>query len=155
MLTKIIIGASIILAASSLGSPFALGDNPPKKIRRIDRQVKIIAVPAGPSQEVSDAIRTRVLQSAVVQSGLGGKKYRLMSLRYVDNGTSAPRRFRATFYDYSDDRTLVAEGDLAGREPIAIDQAAFQPLSNEEEFDEAVAILRRTPSLRDNWTMEL
>ena len=63
MLTKIIIGASIILAASSLGSPFAAGDNPPKKIRRIDRQVKIIAVPAGPSREVSDAIRTRVLQS--------------------------------------------------------------------------------------------
>ena len=80
-----------------------------------------------------------------------------MSLRYVDNGTSAPRRFRATFYDYSDDRTLVAEGDLAGREPIAIDQAAFQPLSNEEEFDEAVAILetgRQARATTGQWNSE-
>jgi hypothetical protein len=67
-----------------------------------------------------------------------------MAIEFVENGTAISSDFRAVFYDYSRDRTIVAESDLAGKKAVTVREADFQPVRNDEEYDEAVAIIRAT-----------
>ena len=56
-------------------------------------------------------------------------------------------RYRATFYDYTNGRALHAEGKLGDAAPAAVSVSARQPRPTAEEFDAAVAILRRHKEL--------
>ncbi|MEO8572327.1 MAG: hypothetical protein ABI481_00035 [Pyrinomonadaceae bacterium] len=100
----------------------------------------------GPSQEEANAAARRVENSPAVQSFLNGVRYRLLSLDYLAESKSKserpPTRFRLVFYDYTNDRAIVAEADFAGRESITVREEYSDPLPNDEEFNEALAILR-------------
>jgi hypothetical protein len=70
----------------------------------------------------------RAESSSAVRELLKGTKYRPIVLNYVEredkSGPSRPpENFRVTFYDYTNDRTIVAEGDFAGRLPITAREA--------------------------------
>ncbi|MGI8638722.1 MAG: hypothetical protein ACR2MG_02050 [Pyrinomonadaceae bacterium] len=137
-------------------------DNTPKRTRRAQAPVAIKVVPWGPSQELVDAAKLRVERSKAVQSELGGTKYRLLEFSYLENESKSqtkqpPTRFRVVFYDYTNDRTIAAVGDFAGVEAITIHEEFYQPLPNDEEFAEAVRVLKQTEgfgSLLKNETLK-
>src|SRR5829696_1930555 len=94
-------------------------------IRRSKKEEPLIikVTPFGPSQAQVDAAIARVTRSSAVQSILQGTKFRQLDLEYieVDNKsgpTRAPERFRVVYYDYTNDRTIVAEADLAGADSV-------------------------------------
>jgi hypothetical protein len=118
------------------------GESAPKKSKRAEQSVKITVTPVGPTQETVDAAKFSAERSEAVQRELKGTKYRLMSLEYVENGTSTPTRYRVYFYDYTNDRTLAAEGAFNNQEAIVVREASFQPIPNDEEFEEAVRIVQ-------------
>ncbi|HEY0427458.1 MAG TPA: hypothetical protein VGC76_06595 [Pyrinomonadaceae bacterium] len=135
-------------------SAAAAGENTAGKRTKRAEQLQIKVVPWGPTQEVFDAAKARVESSAELQTQLKGAKYRLLEFAYVDNETKTgptlpPTRFRAVYYDYTNDRTLVAESDFAGREAIVVRQEYFNPTPNDEEFNEAVSILQQDKRFAD------
>ena len=145
MLRNGFLGAGLFIALFS--GLAAANENSTKREKRAQEPVKITAVQWGPTQNVVDAAKLRVERSAAVQNALKGAKYRMLSLNYIDNSgdklqpSTPPKRFRMVFYDYTNDRTLVAENDFAGAETITVREESFQPNSNDEEFNEAVRIL--------------
>ncbi len=125
---------------------FAGGDAS-KRAKRADQPVKVRVALWGPSQADVDAARLRVERSEAVQKELGGSKYRLMSLQYVEFDSKTgqappPTHFRVFFYDYTRDRSVVAEADFAGREAIKVSQDFTTPFSNPEEYQDAVRLLQ-------------
>jgi len=127
-------------------------DKREKRVKRSEEAVKITAVPWGPTETEATAAKTRVEQSPAVQNLLSGTKYRLLEFSYIESEiknapSQPPTRFRAVFYDYTNDKTVVAEGDFAGKETITARADYFQPVPSDEEFDEAVAVLARDEKL--------
>jgi hypothetical protein len=114
------------LACLSLTAVFAARDNE-KTVRskRANKKLNIKVVPWGPTQADVDAARQRAAASEVVRRELNGANFREVGFEYLysTNETKSqaslpPKRFRVTYYNYSTDMTLYAEGDFAGTEPI-------------------------------------
>jgi hypothetical protein len=131
----------------------ASGENT-KRSKRADQPLNIKVVPWGPTQEVFDAAKVRVEASAELRVFLKDTKYRLLEFSYIENEnktapTAPPTRFRAVYYDYTNDRTIVAEGDFAGREPVVAHQEYVNPTPNDEEFNEAVSVLQQDKRFAD------
>ena len=91
----------------------------------------------------------QVERSKIVQAELSGSKYRLLSFEFVENEDKTsvkqqmPSSYNAVFYDYTKNRTLVAQGKFDEVGQITIREEAYQPTPNDEEFEEAVRILKR------------
>jgi hypothetical protein len=131
-----------VVVSAGFASSLLDGKIPKKKSRRIAPPVKIIGIPVGPSREALKNSLARIQSSGGFQKDLAGVKYRILSSQYIDNGTSKPTRFQATIYDYTNDRTFTATGDLAGMEDVVLKEEAFQPRTSDEEFAEAVSIVQ-------------
>lgn len=139
---------SVVLSLALFSSLASGGENTPKREKRAQEAVKIKITPWGPNQQTVDAAKLRVEQSEAVQNALKGAKYRILAFEYIENGgdksqpSTPPTRFRIVFYDYTNDRTLVAESNFAGTEAVSIREEHFQPNASDEEFNEAVRILQ-------------
>jgi hypothetical protein len=124
------------------------GEKTPKRAKKSQEAVKIIVTPWGPSPIETDAAKLRAEQSEAVQSLLKGVKYRLIEFGFLENEDKSsvrqpPTRFRAIFYDYTNDKTIVAESDFAAKTPVTVHEEYYQPTPNDEEFEEAVKILQK------------
>jgi hypothetical protein len=83
--------------------------------------------------------------------------YRMLSFELIEtdpkSGVPASPRFRAAFYDYTNDRAVDASG-VVNAHDVDIRETGLQPDPNEEEFQAAVAVLLADPKLgaaiRDN-----
>lgn len=147
----------LVFVILSVNFVFATGENTSKRAKRAAQSLQIKIVPWGPTQEIVDAAARRAELSPAVQNFLRGAKYRLLEISYIENETKSatsqpPTRFRVLFYDYTNDRSIVAEGDFAAREAIAAREEFSQPVPNDEEFEEAIAILKsdsRFAALKD------
>jgi hypothetical protein len=129
--------------------------------RKGDNELKLKIETRGPEQSALDDLARTVLQSPAVQEHLARTRNRLLSLELLDGDPEtkttrppkAPERFRATFYDYTNSRTIRAEGSLANRKRLAVEVSGDQPLPTNEEFAEAARILTEEntfgPSLRE------
>jgi hypothetical protein len=136
--------AAISLLISNLTQVGASG-NTKKKKKREPATIKI--VPVGPSQEESDRVAATITQSPQVQRYLQGKRSRLLSFELIepdvkDNKITPQRRFNAVFYDYTSNRTIVANGNFNNPSEIVVSESNEQPLPNDEEYEEAVRILK-------------
>jgi hypothetical protein len=58
---------------------------------------------------------------------------------------SPPDRFRATIYDYTNNRTIVAQGCVDEPQVLEVSESNLQPLPSREEFEAALKVLRRDP----------
>jgi hypothetical protein len=149
--SRSLLGLGLILALFA-GLSFA-GEKTSKRAKKSQESVKINVTPWGPSQTDVDAARVRAEQSTAVQSLLNGTKYRFLEFNYIetevkDAPSSPPTRFRAVFYDYTNDKTIVAESDFAGKEAIIVREEYYQPNPNDEEFKEATDILAKDEKLK-------
>lgn len=138
---------ALIIVVIGLAGLFVLAEDSSPGHPRKETQLTIVARPWGASQSDVDAAINRVESSSALRSMVGGAKYGRISFESIDredkSGPSQPpTHFRVVFYDYTNDRTLVAVGDFAGTEPITVREEAFQPIASPEEFNEAVEILR-------------
>ena len=146
-LNRAIFGLSLGLILTTANFAWA-NENPAKRERRAQEKVEIKVQAWGPAQAEIDAAKLRVTRSPAVQKVLAGTKYRIFAFEYIENDvdkskpSTAPTRFRVIFYDYTNDRTIVAEGDFAAKEAIVIREESAQPNANDEEFEEAVRIVR-------------
>ncbi|HVF46745.1 MAG TPA: hypothetical protein VNA17_04195, partial [Pyrinomonadaceae bacterium] len=134
----------VLMAVSAAAETGPLAE---KKARKAAQRFDLRVTTSGPTKADVDAVKLRVEQSPAVRSALKNGKYRLLSLEYTDGGdhqkkAAGSARFRATFYSYSDDVAVIAEGDFAGREPITAVPAYFDPGVGDGELDEAFAIIR-------------
>jgi hypothetical protein len=138
----------------ALLSSFAVaGENTPKRTKRLQEKVDIKVVAWGPNQALVDQAKARVEESAAVQNVLKNTKYRLVSFDYIENNgdksklTAPPTRFQIVFYDYTNDRTFVAESNFAGTEAVAIREENFEPGVGNEEFKDALEIIKKDVKL--------
>ena len=111
-------------------------------------QLTIKVTPYGPSQAEVDAAVARVTQSSQVQSLLSGTKYRQLDLEYIDaerkdGVTPPPSKFRVVYYDYTNDRTIVAESGFDSKETITAREEYRNPVPTDEEFNEALSVVER------------
>jgi hypothetical protein len=103
----------------------------------------------GPGPEVIDEVSRAVLGHPSVQEQLGEARHRLLSVQLLEpalegkpDGPLPPDRYRATIYDYTNNRVVLVTGRLEDvRGSTEVSEAGHQPLPNSEEFDEAVEVL--------------
>ncbi|MGH9819362.1 MAG: hypothetical protein ACRD43_04260, partial [Pyrinomonadaceae bacterium] len=138
-----IVALCILLSSAAFASTSGDKTHSKKKHRRV-LPVKITGVPVGPTSEALKAAISRISSSSGFQKNMAGVKYRVLSSHYVDDGTQKPSRFQAVIYDYTNDRTFSATGDISGKEDVALKEESYQPGSSDEEFAEAVAIVRNS-----------
>ena len=144
---------SCVLLGISAGQLIA-NESTPRRSRR-QAQLSITAKAWGPSRADVEAAKARVLASPALRSWVEGTKHRFIGFEFVEreekSGTALPpTHFRTVYYDYTNDRTLVAVGDFAGKDLITVREGAFQPVASPEEFEEAIAILRADPAFAND-----
>jgi hypothetical protein len=125
-----------------------------------EHELRVKTERRGASEEEVQEATHALFEHAAVRKELEGARHRLLSFALTEDeeakGTRTPpppHNYRATIYDYTNNRTLVAEGRLDKRESVTLAQFDTQPLPNPEEFREAVEILERDrelgPALRE------
>jgi hypothetical protein len=112
---------------------------------------ELTAAPGGPSEERFARAMEEVLRHPSVQGYLDGTDNRVLSVRPLLNRAKASNPcpddgFQATIYDYTNNRTLLVEGDLAAIDPathgdVRVAEYGNQPLPSEEEFAAAVDVV--------------
>ena len=103
----------------------------------------------GPEPETIDEVSRAALEHPSSQEYLSGTRNRLLWFELLEptlegkaDDPVAPDRYRATTYDYTNNRVVLTSGRLDDtRASIEVSEAGYQPLPNKEEFDEAVEIL--------------
>jgi len=107
--------------------------------------------PWGPTQEQIDAVTSKLPRRGSLMKLLGKVRYRMLSLDLInpdDKTTDAPAppdRYRATFYDYTNNRTIYADGSFSDPNALALTISDYQPLPSNDEYKDAVKILRSDP----------
>src|SRR4051812_16581892 len=113
--------------------------------------IRVEIEPAGFDHELVDRLRNAVQEHQLVRDFLREAEYRLLDLQpYMrDLGKDAGERdeewFRATLYDYTNDRALEAIGRVDQLDEIEIADYARQPLPSAEEFELAFHLLSQDP----------
>ena len=88
-----------------------------------------------------------LLQQRELRQELDGTKHRLLSFQTEDDDGDQPVRFKAAVYDYTNQRTLLAAGDPDDLGSVTFTDSTIQPLPTQEEFEEAIAVLKQDSAL--------
>ena len=154
-------GILAIVTGLMLAGMITFSSEAKEKSKNTKRQKKvtITVTPVGPSQEEMDRVSDAVTKNAEVQKYLQGTRSSLLSFELVEpdvkneKAAKPPTRFIATFYDYTNNRSVIAEGNFSDLSTLGVSESNYQPLPTGEEFEEAVRILEGDetfgPRLRD------
>jgi hypothetical protein len=104
--------------------------------------------PFGPDPAVLQQLAASVLEHPALRKALQRTRHTLLSVEPIepDRKLARPRaadRFRATICDYTNNRTLLADGPLRDPDRLEITESGLQPPPSPEEFARAVAVLER------------
>ncbi|MDQ3987203.1 MAG: hypothetical protein M3280_11995, partial [Actinomycetota bacterium] len=108
--------------------------------------------PWGPDQASLDSASQVTLQHPSVRAHLDGTRHRLISCELVDADDksevlSPPSRYRATVFDYTNNRAVIAQASLAEPQVVEVAVSNSQPVPSFEEFEAALSILSTDPQL--------
>jgi hypothetical protein len=110
----------------------------------------------GPTPEQVQALAGTVARHRAIQEYLAKTHHRLLRIDLLDPPEApksakpkVPNRFRATFFDYTNNRTVFATGSLPKPTTLEVTESGLQPRPSEEEFQEAVGIVRKSPEFSD------
>jgi hypothetical protein len=106
----------------------------------------------GPDQRVHDKAARELVEKGALRDHLRGADHRLLAFELVEPArkTAKPRendRYRATYYDYTNNRAVHAEGRFGDARGAAASISRRQPRPTPDEFEAAVKILRRHKEL--------
>jgi hypothetical protein len=111
-------------------------------------KLRINVVPVGPTEEAMSIVKNEIPNRAAVQKYLRGTSNRMLHFGLLETDAkagsqTAQARYQATFYDYTNNRTVRVEGnyDAAGAEKFSVSNE--QPPPNDEEFDDALAVIEQ------------
>lgn len=115
---------------------------------RARESLRVVVTPWGPTQDVIDAARINTASRPEVQRYLKGTNHRLLHFELIESDSKSasqnpPTRFLATFYDYTNNRTVRAEGAFNSPGALKISTSDDQMVPSEEEFQAALEILGR------------
>lgn len=131
--------------------------NPAKQDAKEPVAIKVI--PYGPTQAEIAAASDAVTRSAEVQKYLSGTNHRLLSFQLMEpdekgQPSPSPTRFVVNFYDYTNNRVVIAEGLYRGAVVDRVSVAHYQPEPSDEEYDLAVRAVKEdkqfSAALRSN-----
>jgi hypothetical protein len=124
-----------------------------RKVSESKNGLVLKVIPFGPNEEAINTLSHKLLKHNSVRRYLDKTRYRLLYCELNDpdieskaeHKSALPNGFRATFYDYTNNRTIYANGLFDERnnmpKAVEISESSIQPLPSKEEFDEAVKIL--------------
>jgi len=104
----------------------------------------------GPSQELIDKTTSLLPQQPGLKAYLQAARYRLIAFELVESNRNerlAPDKFRAVYYDYSNNRVVRAEGRFDSLANLQVTLGNDQPLPSNEEFEAAIDVLRHDPRI--------
>lgn len=108
-------------------------------------ELTITVKPVGPTQEMMSAAVAAIYADPIGQKYLAGNRVRQLSFETLDPlRPTENERYRVTFYDYTNNRHIVAEGTFGAARTITLSTPAWQPLPSEEEFAAATDIVKRS-----------
>jgi hypothetical protein len=116
------------------------------KMAKLSQGDITVSMPLEPSQASFSTISCAVLVNRTLAGMLKGTQHRVLSVDFIDasqrrqqtTASAPPERFRATIYDYTNHRTLLADGKVKQPSKVSIEETAIQPFPTEEEFRTAV-----------------
>ena len=115
-------------------------------------QLTVKVEPFGPDQAAHDRAVQGLVSRGALREHLGKSDYRLLSLELLEptRKIASPRErggYRATYYDYTGNRAVQAEGSFGDIRGAKATVSARQPRPTSEEFEAAVKIVRRHKEL--------
>jgi Copper amine oxidase, enzyme domain len=116
-------------------------------------EIKVKVKPFGPSTEQLAEIGERVFAQARVREFLGRSRARLLYVEALEDLDDKPRRprppdrFRATIYDDTNHRTVLADGSIDDLRRLTLTESAVPPAPSDAEFAAAVKLVRRDDTL--------
>lgn len=126
----------------------------PKKARAKSEELTLKIEPFGPGPEQVQALAELVTRHGAVRRFLAKSHHRLLRIDLLDSSEepksarpAPPSRFRAIFLDYTNNRTIFATGNLRRPATLEVTESGLQPRPSPEEFEEAIAIIRKHPEL--------
>lgn len=151
----VLIGVVLIVSSLFVTDPLTRAKglfNGNAKASPAQRQHDIKVTPWGPDQAAIDEAKNNLMNQASLQRQLKGAQYRMLSFDFVETDSKItgraepPTRYRATYFDYTNNRAIVANGRFKDSN-IEVSTSLAQPVPSMEEFDAAVSILSKDPNL--------
>jgi len=107
--------------------------------------------PRGPDQARIDAVSRALSEHSSVRAFLGKARSRMLFFELVEpevevkpaRPSPTSDRYRATFFDYTNNRTILVDGSLNQPKRVKVSESGFQPLPGRGEFEAAVKILEK------------
>jgi hypothetical protein len=117
-------------------------------------ELRVEIEPAGPEEAAFAPVSNLVQEHPRLQQRVAGADVRLLSVQPIDPDgdksseaeTQTGEGFRATLYDYTNDRAIEATGRAGAPDDLQVEEYGRQPLPNREEFRQAVRLLSEDPS---------
>ena len=114
-------------------------------------ELKLKIEPRGPDQARIDAVSRTLSEHPTVREFLGKAHSRMLFFELIEpevelkpaRPSPPPDQYRATFFDYSNNRTICVEGSLKQPKRVKVSESGFQPLPGRGEFEAAVKILEK------------
>lgn len=98
----------------------------------------------GPGQSIINQTTTALPDQPALRRYLQGTRYRLLDFQLIEtnnNETAPPDGFQATYYDYTNNRTVRAEGKFGRLADLIVSFGNDQPVPSVEEFQAAIDLL--------------
>jgi Copper amine oxidase, enzyme domain len=120
---------------------------------KAEPEITVKVRPFGPSTDRLAEIGERVVAQARVREFLGRSRARLLYVEALENLDDKPRRprppdrFRATIYDDTNHRTVLADGSIDDLRRLTLTESAVPPAPSDAEFAAAVKLVRRDDTL--------
>jgi hypothetical protein len=123
-----------------------VGRPPYQKEAAVADEVTVEFEKIGPDQRAVDRAVRAIGKHAALREFLRGADTRLLGVDLIDpprktRRPTGPRSLRATYFDYTNNRTLAADAPLDDTARVTVAESADQPLPTREEFEAAVGIL--------------
>jgi hypothetical protein len=117
--------------------------------------LKLKIEPRGPDQARIDAVSRALNEHPSMREFLGKARRQLLSFELVEpeievktaRPSPPPDLYRATFFDYTNNRTIFVDGSLSQPKRVKISESGFHPLPGRGEFEAAVKILEKDENL--------
>jgi Copper amine oxidase, enzyme domain len=112
-------------------------------------EIKVKVTPFGPTTEALAEIGQRVIAQVRVRKFLGRSRARVLYVETIEELDDKPRRphppnrFRATIYDDTNHRTVLADGRIDDLRTLTLTESAVPPPPSDAEFAAAVKLVRR------------
>jgi hypothetical protein len=118
-------------------------------------ELKLKIEPRGPEQARMDAVSRALIEHPLVRKYFGRARSQMLSFELVEpevelkpvRPSPPPDLYRATFYDYTNNRTVFVDGSLSQPKRVKISESGLQPFPGRGEFETAVKILEKDADL--------